>query len=533
MLVRLRPGALGGVDDEQEEVDSRRPGDHRPDEPLVPGDVDEREAAPVRRARAARSRGRSRSRAPAPRAAGRCPCRSAPGRAHVLPWSTCPAVPTTSGMRSTAAATSSASASVSVRQSSSVRPSRTTPIDGRLAGAGAPPRAPPRPRRRSSAARPAAARRRRPAPPSPRPRRRPPRRAAPPGRAPPASGSREHPQRRGSRSGALEQERERPLERRERELVGAQRPLERVPAQPLDEVGAAGDDPGLRPAEQLVAREADEVGAGGEARSGGRLALERDERAGAEIVDERKLVPAGDRGELVRARGCSVKPTTRKFDWCTRSRSAVSGPIARLVVRGARPVRRPDLDAAARPSGRARRGSGSRRRSRSARRARRRTSRPSASAASASSTAAALLLTTSAASAPGEAAQQRREVILARAAGAGGRGRTRGSSSPPPTSRHAVERGLRERGAAEVRVHEHAGRVEDAARAAGRRSALQLGDGRSARSPGSTPARISSRARSSAVRAAASASSCGSAASRSSRSSSSTDGRSRRRMSGV
>ena len=29
------------------------------------------------------------------------------------------------------------------------------------------------------------------------------------------------------------------------------------------------------------------------------------------------------------SRGCSVKPTTRKFDWWTRSRSAVSGPIAR------------------------------------------------------------------------------------------------------------------------------------------------------------------------------------------------------------
>ena len=28
------------------------------------------------------------------------------------------------------------------------------------------------------------------------------------------------------------------------------------------------------------------------------------------------------------SRGSSVKPTTRKFDWCTRSSSAVSGPTA-------------------------------------------------------------------------------------------------------------------------------------------------------------------------------------------------------------
>ena len=58
-------------------------------------------------------------------------------------------------------------------------------------------------------------------------------------------------------------------------LSGAERALERVAAEPLDEIGAAGDDPGLRPAEQLVAREADEVRAGGERRGGRRLALER------------------------------------------------------------------------------------------------------------------------------------------------------------------------------------------------------------------------------------------------------------------
>ena len=45
-----------------------------------------------------------------------------------------------------------------------------------------------------------------------------------------------------------------------------------------------------------------------------------------------------------RVGGCSAKPTTRKFDWWTRSRTAVSGPIAALVVGGARAVRGADLD---------------------------------------------------------------------------------------------------------------------------------------------------------------------------------------------
>ena len=47
MLVRLRPRALAGVDDEQEEVDAGRAGDHRAHEALVAGDVDEREPAAV------------------------------------------------------------------------------------------------------------------------------------------------------------------------------------------------------------------------------------------------------------------------------------------------------------------------------------------------------------------------------------------------------------------------------------------------------------------------------------------------------
>jgi len=47
VLVRLRPCALTGIDDEQEEIDPGRSRDHRADEALVSWDVHEREPAPV------------------------------------------------------------------------------------------------------------------------------------------------------------------------------------------------------------------------------------------------------------------------------------------------------------------------------------------------------------------------------------------------------------------------------------------------------------------------------------------------------
>ena len=47
MLVRLRPGALGRVDHEQEEVDPGRAGDHVADEALVAGNVDHGQPPPV------------------------------------------------------------------------------------------------------------------------------------------------------------------------------------------------------------------------------------------------------------------------------------------------------------------------------------------------------------------------------------------------------------------------------------------------------------------------------------------------------
>ena len=117
-----------------------------------------------------------------------------------------------------------------------------------------------------------------------------------------------------------------------------------MPPQLSTSVGAPDDDPGLRAAEQLVAREADEVGAAGEAR--GRRSARRRDRAARPSRDRRRGAARARCASSASSssRGRSVKPTTRKFDWCTRRSSAVSGVIAPLVVGDARPVGRPDLD---------------------------------------------------------------------------------------------------------------------------------------------------------------------------------------------
>ncbi len=129
VLARLRTGALRGVDHEQEEVDPGSACDHRADEALVPGDVDEREAPPVReleRRVAEVDRDSpllllgqavgvlARQRLDEPGLAVVDVARSADGQRH----------------RATASATSSTSASVSVRQSSRSLSSRTIPTTG-------------------------------------------------------------------------------------------------------------------------------------------------------------------------------------------------------------------------------------------------------------------------------------------------------------------------------------------------------------------------------------------------------------------
>ena len=128
--------------DEQEEIDPGGTGHHGAHEAFVTRHVDEREPPARRAARAARSRDRSRCRAAAPRAAGRCPFRSALARAtscrgrYAPPCRRSAARPAchASGQRRTALAPRDRPRRRRcVRQSSSRRPSRTMPIDRRLA----------------------------------------------------------------------------------------------------------------------------------------------------------------------------------------------------------------------------------------------------------------------------------------------------------------------------------------------------------------------------------------------------------------
>src|SRR5262249_38237664 len=93
-----------------------------------------------------------------------------------------------------------------------------------------------------------------------------------------------------------------PFERGERELVDAQRAVQRMTAEPLDQFAATHDDAGLRAAEQLVAGEADDVCACSERVTSGLLAGDVIKDAGAEIVYKRHAVALRDGGELRNAR---------------------------------------------------------------------------------------------------------------------------------------------------------------------------------------------------------------------------------------
>ncbi len=93
------------------------------------------------------------------------------------------------------------------------------------------------------------------------------------------------------------------LDRRQPDLVDAQRPLHRIAVDGGDPFAPADDEARLRPAEQLVAREGDEVRALGHDLPHGRLPLqavsrEVDEDARSEIVHERDVRRFGDAGEF-------------------------------------------------------------------------------------------------------------------------------------------------------------------------------------------------------------------------------------------
>ena len=234
----------------------------------------------------------------------------------------------------------------------------------------------PRAARRRTAARPAAARRRRRARPSRRRSRRcarpAPRRARARRRRARATARRTGSSARARAGIAVDAQRG--LERRQRELVDAQRARQRVPAAGCDRIGAAGQDAGLRTAEQLVAREADEIAAVAQGVARERLAGQLgglEQRARADVVDQRERRLVRDPGQLAH------------LDAAREADHAVVGRMHAQQQRRSRAraracSRRRSCDSSCRPRAAARprsarsRGCGSRRRSRPAARARRR-----------------------------------------------------------------------------------------------------------------------------------------------------------------
>ena len=230
----------------------------------------------------------------------------------------------------------------------------------------------------------------------------------------------------------------------------------------LDELGPPGDDPRLRPAEQLVAGEADEIGAGGERLLRRGLARELREHAGAEVVDERQPVTPRYRCELVEPRrlGEADEAEVRLVHAQQQRRLR---PDRALVVGRAGAVRRPDLD--------------------EARAGPREHVRDAEAVADLDQLAprddhlaalgergeseqhrAGVVVDDERGLRAGEAAQDRRDVVLARAARAAGDVVLEVRVAAPDLD-DTGERLLGERRAPEVRVDDHAGRVEHAAEA--------------------------------------------------------------------
>ena len=115
--------------------------------------------------------------------------------------------------------------------------------------------------------------------------------------------------------------------------------------QTFDEIGAADDDARLRATEELVAREADEVGTRAKALRRRRLVADAPERAGAEVVDERQAGSLRDRGELAQL-GPLCEPEHAEVRLVHAQQQGRLRPDRTLVVGGARPIRRADLDEA-------------------------------------------------------------------------------------------------------------------------------------------------------------------------------------------
>jgi hypothetical protein len=140
----------------------------------------------------------------------------------------------------------------------------------------------------------------------------------------------------------VEVERERSLECGQGQLVGPQGALQRMPAEALDELGAADDEPGLGPAQELVAGEADEVGPAREALGHRRLVPDVEERPGAEVVHEEQAVTSGDLRELRQPRLLGEADDAEVRLVHAQHRSGV-GRDGALVVLGPGAIRGADL----------------------------------------------------------------------------------------------------------------------------------------------------------------------------------------------
>ena len=137
------------------------------------------------------------------------------------------------------------------------------------------------------------------------------------------------------------------FERGQAGLVETQGALQRVAGELLDEVGAPDDEPGLRAAQQFVAAEGDEIGSLVQRLRYRRLvrqppALEIDERAAAQILDERDRMVARQRGEPPRRHRGGEAPD-RVIAGMRLEDQAGLRPDRRLVVGEMRSVGRADL----------------------------------------------------------------------------------------------------------------------------------------------------------------------------------------------
>ena len=137
------------------------------------------------------------------------------------------------------------------------------------------------------------------------------------------------------------------LERGHLHRVDPDGPRDRVSAEPVDEVGPAHDDPGLRAAEQLVARAEHEPGPVGEGVGHARLvwrhAVAVRQQSGAHVVQERHAALVGERGQILRARfGREADHAVVRRMHLQDRAGAFGGRGA--VIADARAVRGADLD---------------------------------------------------------------------------------------------------------------------------------------------------------------------------------------------